>query len=113
MHFTRARAPITQCVPIGGADVEPQAVARFLGVWLDRKTRQFALTRLAVSPWGCSLHRARMLYTAVIRSAAAYGAAAYEVLAAPKPRGSRRGAGKLQWAKERMWDGTRESRRPL
>src|SRR5437667_321435 len=30
MHFTRVRAPITQCVRIGGADAEPQVIARFL-----------------------------------------------------------------------------------
>jgi len=111
MHFTRARAPIQQRVRIGGAEVSPQVVARFLGVWLDRKlrwsahlgqirkrlkTQRFALTRLAASTWGCSLHRARMLYTAVIRSAVAYGAAAYHVPAAPKPRGVARSLAREQ-----------------
>ena len=91
MHFTRARAPIQQSVRIGGAEVTPQANARFLGIWFDRKlrwsahlgqirkklrTQEFAPTRLAASTWGCSLARARVLYTAVIRNAVAYGAAA-------------------------------------
>jgi hypothetical protein len=67
----------------------PVQEARFLGVWIDRKltwkghlaaikrkfaTQQFALTRLAASAWGCSLLRAREIYTKVIRSAVAYGA---------------------------------------
>ena len=91
IHFTRARRPLQQSVRIGGASAAPQDSARFLGVWLDRRlrwpahlgqvrkklrTQEFTLTRLAASTWGCSLARARVLYTAVIRSAVAYGAAA-------------------------------------
>jgi hypothetical protein len=36
--------------------------------------QQFALTRLAASTWGCSLLRAREIYTKLIRSAVAYSA---------------------------------------
>jgi hypothetical protein len=92
MHFTRKRAAIEQRVHIAGVDVKPKPVCRFLGVWLDRKlrwsghlehmqkklqTQQFALIRLAASTWGCNLARAREVYTKVIRSALAYGAATY------------------------------------
>jgi hypothetical protein len=92
LHFTRARAPITQRVRIGDTEVEPQTSARFLGVWLDRKlrwsahlgqirrklqTQKFALTRIAASTWGCSLDRARLVYVVAIRSAMVYGASAY------------------------------------
>jgi hypothetical protein len=39
--------------------------------------QRLALTRLAAAAWGFSLIRAREVYTKVIRSAIAYGAAAY------------------------------------
>ena len=55
-------------------------------------TQQFALTRLAASTWGCSLRRARELYTKVIRAALAYGASAWHTPAEPcKPQGIARG----------------------
>ena len=44
-----------------------------------------ALTRLAVSAWGCDLERARGLYTAVNRPAITYGAG---VIAEQSPRGN-------------------------
>ena len=77
----------------------------FLGVWLDRKlrwrghlkkikakmeTQMYALTNIAASTWGCTLARAREVYTKVVRSAIAYGASAYHTPADPKrqvPRG--------------------------
>ena len=37
-------------------------------------THVFALERVAASTWGASFHRARQVYTAVIRSAIGYGA---------------------------------------
>ena len=40
-------------------------------------TQTYTLTRLAAKTWGCSLARAREIYTKVIRSAIAYGASAY------------------------------------
>ena len=36
-----------------------------------------ALTRLAASTWGCTVPRAREIYTKVIRSCVAYGAGAF------------------------------------
>ena len=97
---------------LGDAEVTPQVVARFLGVWLDRKlrwsahlgqiwkklaTQQFALTRLAASTWGCSLARAREIYTKVIRNAVAYGAAVYHSPAVGgKPRGIARSLATVQ-----------------
>jgi hypothetical protein len=89
MHFTRAHNAATAPVHLGNAEVYPVESARFLGVWLDRKLRwtrhlkeletklsrqQFALTKIAASAWGCSLVRAREVYTKVVRSALAYGA---------------------------------------
>ena len=83
----------------------PKESARFLGVWLDRKlrwrshlkkikakmeTQMYALTKIAASTWGCTLARAREVYTKVVRSAIAYGASAYHTPADPKrqaPRG--------------------------
>ena len=92
MHFTRAREPCPLHVRLGDTVVPPVTSARFLGVWLDRKlrwkdhisklkakmaTQTLALTRLAASAWGCSVPRARELYTKVIRSALSYGASAW------------------------------------
>jgi retron-type reverse transcriptase len=89
IHLTRARAAPTTPVLLDQRVITPLQEARFLGVWIDRKlkwkghlkaikrkfaTQQFALTRLAASAWGCSLLRAREIYTKVIRSAVAYGA---------------------------------------
>jgi hypothetical protein len=89
VHLTRARAAPTTPVHLDEQVITPVQEARFLGVWIDRKlkwkghlraikrkfaTQQFALTRLAASAWGCSLLRAREVYTKVIRSAVAYGA---------------------------------------
>jgi hypothetical protein len=89
VHLTRARAAPTTPVHLDQQIITPVQEARFLGVWIDRKlkwkghltaikrkfaTQQFALTRLAASAWGCSLLRAREVYTKVIRSAVAYGA---------------------------------------
>ena len=89
LHLTRARAAPTTPVHLDDQIIVPVQEARFLGVWIDRKlrwkghlnaikrkfaTQQFALTRLAASAWGCTLLRAREIYTKVIRSAIAYGA---------------------------------------
>jgi hypothetical protein len=89
LHLTRARAAPTTPVRLDQQLITPVQEARFLGVWIDRKlkwkghlnaikrkfaTQQFALTRLAGSAWGCSLLRAREIYTKVIRSAITYGA---------------------------------------
>ena len=89
VHLTRAHTAPTTPVHLDQQIITPVQEARFLGVWIDRKlkwkghltaikqkfaTQQFALTRLAVSAWGCSLLRAREIYTKVIRSAIAYSA---------------------------------------
>ena len=70
----------------------PRQSARFLGIWLDRKllfsehlrqikrrlaTQSHARTRLTGKTWGCTLPWARTLYTAVLRSTAAYGASVF------------------------------------
>lgn len=100
IHFTRTRAPPSLAVRQGDATVRPTESGRFLGVWLDRKlrwrthlqkieekhaTQTYALTSIAASAWGCTLARAREVYTKVIRSAIVYGAAAYHT---PAPPGS-------------------------
>lgn len=92
IHFTRAQAPCMESIYLGTAEIKPAGKARFLGVWLDRKlrwkehflktkekmaTQKVALTRLAASAWGISVPQARMIYTTVVRSAIAYGAAAW------------------------------------
>jgi len=102
VHFTRAHKAETQDIRLGNATVKPLESAKFLGVWLDRKlrwakqleklnakfaTQQFALTRIAASTWGCSLARAREVYTKVIRNALAYGASAWHTPSEDKPRG--------------------------
>ena len=104
IHFTRAHAPRTETIDLGATNLEPTEDARFLGVWLDRKlrykahlgriqkkmaTQTYALTRLAAKTWGCSLARAREIYTKVIRSAIAYRASAYHTPTEPggAPRG--------------------------
>jgi hypothetical protein len=89
VHLTRSRVAPTTPVQLDQQIIAPVQEARFLGIWIDRKlkwkghltaikrkfaTQQFALTRLAASAWGCSLLRAREVYTKVIRSAVAYGA---------------------------------------
>jgi hypothetical protein len=89
LHLTRAHAAPMTPVHLDNQTIQPVQEARFLGVWIDRKlkwkghlnaikrkfaTQQFALTRLAASAWGCTLLRAREVYTKVIRSAIAYGA---------------------------------------
>jgi hypothetical protein len=80
--------PCQRTVGLRNVNLEPVESARFLGIWLDRKlsnsahiralrkklqTQKFALTRLAASTWGCSVQRAREIYTKVIRAAMAYG----------------------------------------
>src|SRR5208282_574279 len=94
IHFTKAHHTPTREVYLGLTPVKPVDSARFLGVWIDRKlswkaylrktkekfaTQSFALTRLAGSTWGCSLIRAREIYTKVIRSALAYGASSFHI----------------------------------
>ena len=92
MHFTRTRAAARDTLQVGGVSLQPAQEARFLGIWLHRKLlwgghlrelkkklaiQRRALTGIAASTWGCSLERAREVYTKVIRSAIAYGAVAY------------------------------------
>lgn len=92
MHFTRARSALGNMVRLSSAEVAPKESARFLGVFLDRKlrwrshltkvkakmeTQTYALTKIAASTWGCTLARAREVYTNVARSAIAYGASTY------------------------------------
>ena len=113
LHFTRRHAAITKGVCLVGRTIAPVESARFLGVWLDRKlrwgrhlkeirkkhtTQQFALTRLAASVWGCSLTRARELYTKVIRAALVYRASAWHRVseAEANPKGIARHLAPLQ-----------------
>ena len=92
IHFKRRGPPDTTPVQLGSHRVAPQENARFLGIWLDRRlsftshihavrgkldTQMNALTRLAASTWGCTVPRAREIYTKVIRSCIAYGAGAF------------------------------------
>lgn len=92
MHFTRKHTGFSKVVRLAGRIINPVESARFLGVWLDRKlqwsrhlkevkkklaTQKLALTKLAASVWGCSLARAREIYTKVIRATIAYGASAW------------------------------------
>ena len=107
IHFTRSRRPIRLKLRLGDMEIKPLESARFLGVWLDRKldfnehvrkvkgklsTLNFALTRLAGSAWGCTLARAREIYTKVIRSAVAYGASVFHTPSTEnRPKGVTRG----------------------
>ena len=92
IHFKRRGPPDATPVQLGPHRVAPQNSARFLGVWLDRRlsfaahihavrgkleTQMNALTRLAASTWGCTVPRAREIYTKVIRSCIAYSAGAF------------------------------------
>ena len=89
MHLTRAHVAPAMSLRLDDALIRPVTEARFLGVWLDRKlrwkahlkairrkfsTQKYALTKLTASAWGCSLRRAREIYTSVIHSALAYRA---------------------------------------
>ena len=115
MHFTKGRAADVTPLRLGPAVITPVSSARFLGIWLNRKLnwkpqlkkleqkleRQCrALTRIAASTWGCSLTRAREIYTKVIRSVIAYGAPAYHVPTEPggNPQGCARNLAKHQSA---------------
>ena len=98
MHFTRRRAAVTATIRLGTDTIQPVQSARLLGIQIHRKLRwnahlaelkskmqrqTRALTGIAASTWGCSLQRAREVYTKVIRSAIAYGAIAYHTLTKP------------------------------
>lgn len=104
LHLCRAHEAPAQQVRLGDAVISPCESARFLGVWIDRKlrwgehakrtkakmkTQTLALTRLAASTWGCSLARARQIYTTVIRSALSYGAPIWHTT----PKSNSRAAG--------------------
>jgi hypothetical protein len=101
IHFTKTRKPREEIVTLDEVDLHPKEAARFLGVWIDRKlrfkehkqqilkkmsTQTFALTRLAAKTWGVNFSRAREIYTKVIRSAMAYGAAVWHT---PTPSGGK------------------------
>jgi len=102
MHLTRAHVAPAMSLRLDDALIRPVTEARFLGVWLDRKlrwkahlkairrkfsTQKYALTKLTASAWGCSLRRAREIYTSVIRSALAYGAGVWHQPSDQKPKG--------------------------
>ncbi|KJR80391.1 uncharacterized protein SPSK_05228 [Sporothrix schenckii 1099-18] len=93
LHFSRTHAAPTTTLTLDRDTVlKPRQSARFLGIWLDRKllfsahlrqikrrltTQSYALTRLTGKTWGCTLPWARTIYTAVLRSTAAYGASVF------------------------------------
>ena len=104
VHFTRGREAPSQPVRLGNATIAPVETTRFLGIWFDRKlswrthvhklkakatTQAKALARLTGPTWGCDLKSARRTYTAVIRSAMAYGAAVWHQTG-PRPTGPAR-----------------------
>jgi retron-type reverse transcriptase len=111
LHLTRARAAPTTPIRLDDQTITPVQEARFLGVWVDRKlkwtghltaikrkfaTQQFALTRLAASAWGCTLLRAREIYTKVIRSAVAYGAGVWHYPSEQRVKGIARKLATMQ-----------------
>ena len=102
MYLTRSHDMPTKGLRLGSTLVYLTPEARFLGVWLDRKlkwkahlkatkakflTQKYALTKLAASAWGCSLVRAREIYTKVIRSAIAYRAGVWHCPASQRAKG--------------------------
>ena len=99
IHFKRKGPPSSTVVRLGETEIRPQDGARFLGIWLDRRlhfgahvkavkgkmeTQLNALTRLAALTWGCTVARAREIYTKVIRNALTYGAGVFHDSRAPK-----------------------------
>ena len=93
LHFSRTHAVPTKTLSLDeNTVIAPLNAVRFLGIWLDRKllfsehlqqvktrlkTQSYALTRLTGKTWGCTLPWARTIYTAVLRSTAAYGASVF------------------------------------
>ena len=99
IHFKRRGLPSDTPVQLGAHVIKPKESARFFGVWLDRRpsfaahihivrgkqeTRINALTRLAASTWGCTVPRAREMYTKVVRTCVAFGAGALHNLHRPR-----------------------------
>lgn len=92
MHLARKprKFNMQAALRLPGAETEPSAELRVLGVWLDPRlnwgphvkevltkmeTQTNALRRTTASTWGATFVRARHIYSAVIRPAIAYGAA--------------------------------------
>ena len=108
IHFSRTRTAPQAPIRLGPATVTPTESARFLGVWLHRKLKWKAhlekleaklerqcraLTGIAASTWGCSLARAREVYTKVIRTALDYEAPAFHT--PTEPRGNPKGVARI------------------
>jgi len=98
IHFTRrkrdAREDLASPIRIGDHEIKPNTTLRVLGVWVDRKLQwkeqikraadkgqaaYEALSRITASTWGPSMRKSRLLYTAVVRPALAYGASAWAI----------------------------------
>ena len=90
IHFTRKRKKhnLKATVNIEGFNGEPEKEIRLLGVWVDTKlnwgphikraqrkgiTQMASITKLCKSTWGATFHKARHLYTAIVRPAMLYG----------------------------------------
>ena len=90
IHLTRypKRFNLEATISFEATEVSPKAYVRVLGVEIDSKLRwgphvrkiqskmehqTNALTRIATSTWGATFRKSRLVYTAVVRPALAYG----------------------------------------
>src|SRR5450755_1240857 len=90
IHLTRhpKRFNLEATISFEATEVSPKAHVRVLGVEIDSKLwwgphvrriqskmehQTNALTRIATSTWGATFRKARLVYTAVVRPALAYG----------------------------------------
>jgi hypothetical protein len=115
IHFTRRRKGfnLAATVNLNGTIQEPKPDIRVLGVWVDTKLKwgahlraiqrkmpvyQRALTSVAGSTWGAAFRASRQVYTAVTRSAIAYGAGIWHTPSKgpKKPQGIATKLGPLQ-----------------